>query len=508
MEKKMTNMGASDIKQALQDAQKFTRGLAYAEAKMQGTRHSFSPTDLSTLANTFLARFGFKGPFDLIHYLQSPSGQSIQAMIGKHLIEQLKADEFTAHLHSKKTNLRLQIALLLLGLAFARHEKARDLNRFIQEQINYLLKLKREETGKKYSQAEILKELIETYMLAADEIIYHLLKHLDEYDALEAQCIELEAEKVAIEKKYEALREEMEALLKQDATALDKKLGELKGRHAGSMQKITDTLQPSILIDVLTPTLAAALGDRAMYRIDGTLTDSLVDAYFLFPRTKELIVKDGVTYVVDKGLVFSDLSQEQKMQAATEFQTLRLKTEYMPAHRRIEHERNRDLALHSKRLVALQTRIDSMQETTANYFGQLQKIQAAQAAARTLLQTLDPTATLTPTPRPTRSSRVTDPIQSMLACDRAMERFMRMVQHTPLSARGLQTLADLGCDPTRLQLRVGDRISPQTMQSLMRTRPDILARSGTTAMSPLPEHSTTRSPGPTAFATRPRFVRT
>ena len=244
----------------------------------------------SQVATQMLSRFGLKNPRDLVLFLRSPAGKTLQGLINKKL-EALKARQ----LHAADNQLEKQrlrgLAMLLLGLAYKKDAKA-------EERIQHFN-----------------ERLVQKQLDAGEQAIEANQKQYEE------------ASREASEEAYHASLEESAALYDESSNALEEVLNE----YTDELEDLEND-QKSVEEAEANQETRAGYFDSLIDNIESffdldseeqeQLTENNPELMNRFPKDKTIVKEEGKAYLLERGQKLDALSSEEKANAHTEYKKL------------------------------------------------------------------------------------------------------------------------------------------------------------------------------------------
>lgn len=300
---------------------------AQAERSLQ-KKPQLSPENDKYLANKFVGRFGLKTSMDVIAFLNSPTGKTVQAIIYKTVLE-IKELEIQQQQTQQEALRRKHLALAFLIAALLyrrRHKKMLKLNEMIERQIRHHLK----ELQKNLSETElkveadfILYQQMHTYHLALEELDKLLEEKQKALQATaeEIQTLEHQLAALAQEKSlHKDLAKHLEALalsVQQMPNQIDAYRGhlakleqEILSQTKASASQMTPQLKPQADLNHLYRMQLQAAGikhmiachqnNRRFVDLQGNPVAHYHQAAFALPRHIHLVYHQESVFALEK----------------------------------------------------------------------------------------------------------------------------------------------------------------------------------------------------------------
>jgi len=258
-------------------------------------------------ATQMLSRFGFKRPNDLIVFLKSPAGKSVQAMIVEKLIEIKERNKMLASNQSEQKHEHM-FAMLLLGLAYKKEAAAEmRLHRLNDEAIHERLEAGEEaiaeQAEQRYEESQqSLEESAWFYDESAEALEFTLDEQVEALESFESVLDEIEH--------FEANQDARENFFNDLFSNIDN----IFNSEPEKQEKLTQN--------------------------DRELVNS-------FKKGKIIEKENGVSYLLDAGQNLKDLNQEDKKGAQKAY--MELKPAFNSLKKKVKQSHQEEQAQHAER---------------------------------------------------------------------------------------------------------------------------------------------------------------
>ncbi|MFY7697216.1 MAG: hypothetical protein ACOVQX_00015 [Legionella sp.] len=470
-------------------------------------QHSKPLTD-SELATRFVARFGLRSAKDVMVFLTSAAGKSTQEQFMRQLIEQeLLDEELLFEQQDYQLTRRRLLSYLVLAYLYSKSAKAKQLNEFIQAEIDKMLKEQKDHSKyeHKSSHEEKLHQLIQSHAQLTNALQKELKDRLHDSTTLEHDIDKIEQAWLDTSAKYELFNDYLNHIhlnfddllgdlsnpnkrLTQTVDFIEKRILAISTQLQQQADKIMQLLESNDPRDELTAKkqliennacnlqlaalkemLQIAQGDIRLYRFDGSIATSFADADFCLSSDKRIVRLDEQCYLIPANKEVHDLSYEERDLAQQNYQQLRLQPSAMSVKKLVNHNHESEQNQYNAHRSKLSARSEAMQHELDLLAQQLTQVQAARANTEFMLNQLQahpqstaPQTLTSPSPRPT--PKATNQAESEQFLSSTYRQILLLMKNNP-SNHGLQRLRERIVQQPSLQQAV------QTIDNLTAGKP-------------------------------------
>lgn len=502
-----------------------------------------TPHQPASIALQLLSQYGIKSAQDLISFIKSPAGKTVEKLKQEIMIDLLASiDNIRQQAIDSQTRRHRILAFLFLSMLYKKRAHAKKLNDFIRAQINEMLK----ENKKQAESTPVRSAEAQTYAAYGSslEIISEILiNKLTESNNLVSQLHTLEQQAELIRARYAAYAShianldqlyEQISLFSSELKKIDlleTRLASVNALIEAKQQEIDDFIianedeLAANCLHELNGLNSEAIGiqdlidvvkqDKLLYNAEGELADSFKDADYILSKTQKIVKENNNYYLLDATQDLNEMSPTEKAEAAQRFD---LAKPNISGLKTLVHQNEElELDFHSKKLDKAMQFSDDLQKeiTTLTSQSELiraeQTVQAAQASTAALLQSPMATTDQIPTPRPISTGKAQNkPLSTTLDYRQTLD----LIAKNP-TEKGIQQLLQLFVQPDgktskemqsliSRHIQPGIPIPPTTMNVLLATMArfslNAYKENVTSRPAPLKENL---HPRPTPFSIKP-----
>lgn len=168
----------------------------------------------SYFTKLFVGLYGLKSAQDVSVFLNSPAGESVQTLLGEQLNEIADLNDFQRQQYqTEQMKKHRLLAFLLMGLIFSRKVHARELNEFIQQQIDARLHHSGTPSlSAKEAEITALQQTLDAYQKSIDAIQSSLDEKINKAQALDEKLIAIDNQAQKLNSRYAIFADHLEQL--------------------------------------------------------------------------------------------------------------------------------------------------------------------------------------------------------------------------------------------------------------------------------------------------------
>lgn len=381
-------------------------------------------------SSSSLGRFGLKNAEDVIHFLNSPAGQSTKTEIAAELalIAEIK-EERQFELMEKQRLQRRIMAFLFLSMLAKREANAKGMNDQLTQRLKKILSKKpstKTLSGpQKSPYQQALNDILETYddqinylqkehqsfeqeeQLLKDELSKHedQLSDFSEKEAIYTDALDkfddIEKDSGDSVENLETHLASLQEKINEKAESMNEPILEDNGKETqkGFYELHALRFEAAFVGDLI----AVQKGEKSLCDADGNNIDSCSKAHFIIPTHQKIVKHDEQYYLLRADQDIHTLSQEEKADAAKQYESSR--PEILSVKRQVVDNMEREKMHLDTKGDVLKELLSEVQAQRTLISNQLSQVQATRATVNNSLNNPNLLMQNSPIPVPTPTAK-------------------------------------------------------------------------------------------------------